>query len=76
MLMTVRAARCCAAAHGEFLLSDVVTAPGRKLTLPLRDKRGYQLPGCVASLTAEELPNNNAAVNLPNMTSQLLQSLR
>ena len=55
--------RSARAAHGEFLLSDLLTAQGQTLTLPLADKHGRQLPGCVAVLSAEELPNSNAVVS-------------
>ena len=58
-----RLCRSAPAAHGEFLLSSLLMAPGRQLTLPLANKHGRQLPGCVAVLSAEELPNTNAVVS-------------
>ncbi|EFN58110.1 hypothetical protein CHLNCDRAFT_30221, partial [Chlorella variabilis] len=58
-------------AHGEFLLSSLLMAPGRQLTLPLANKHGRQLPGCVAVLSAEELPNTNAVVQLTLGASKL-----
>ena len=51
------------AAQVDFLLSDLLTARGQTLTLPLADKHGVRLPGCVAVLAAEQLPNTNAVVS-------------
>jgi len=51
-----------AAAEGRFLLSDLLTARGQTLTIPLADAHNRPLPGCVAVLSAEELPNTNAVV--------------
>lgn len=55
------------AGEGRFLLSDLLTAPGQALTLPLADAHGRVLPGCVAQLSAEELPNTNAVVSPASM---------
>lgn len=52
------------AGEAAFLLSDLLTAPGQMLTLPLKDSHGRPLPGCTATLSAEELPNTNAVVTL------------
>ena len=57
--------------EGAFLLSDLLTAPGQSLTVPLKDQHGRPLPGCVAHLSAEELPNTNAVVNLALGASKL-----
>ena len=57
--------------EGRFLLSDLVTAPGQTLTVPLADRAGRPLPGCVAELSAEELPGTNALVTLALAASRL-----
>jgi hypothetical protein len=49
-------------AQATFLLSDLLTAAGQTLTLPLVDAAGRPLRGCTAMLSAEELPNTNAVV--------------
>ena len=51
------------AAEGQFLLSDLLTAQGQTMTIPLVDQHRRPLPGCVAVLSAEELPNTNAVVS-------------
>ena len=51
------------AAHAEFVLADLLSAQGRKLTLPTADKHGRLQPGCTVTLSAEELPNSNAVVS-------------
>ncbi|PSC75848.1 copine-3 [Micractinium conductrix] len=51
-------------AQGSFLLSDLLTAAGQTLTLALSDARGRPLPGCSATLSAEQLPNTNAVVEM------------
>ncbi|KAI7845503.1 hypothetical protein COHA_000926 [Chlorella ohadii] len=52
------------ASEAAFLLSDLLTASGQTLALPLKDAHGRPLPGCTAVLSAEELPNTNAVVTL------------
>ena len=54
----------CPAGEAAFLLSDLLTASGQTLALPLKDAHGRPLPGCTAVLSAEELPNTNAVVTL------------
>lgn len=50
--------------EAAFVLSDLLTAPGQSLTLPLKDSHNRPLPGCIVTLSAEELPNTNAVVTL------------
>jgi hypothetical protein len=57
---------CDFAAQGEFVLSNLLTAQGQRLTIPLSDKHGRPLPGCGAVLSAEQLANNNAVVSRNN----------
>ena len=52
------------AGDAAFVLSDLLTAPGQTLTLPLKDSHGRPLPGCTVTLSAEELPNTNGVVTL------------
>ena len=52
------------AGEAAFVLSDLLTAPGQSLTLPLKDSHNRPLPGCIVTLSAEELPNTNAVVTL------------
>jgi hypothetical protein len=59
----------CAAAQGQFLLSDLLTAAGQRLSLPLSDKHGRPLPGCGAVLIAEQVPNTNAVVSEARSTA-------
>jgi hypothetical protein len=56
---------CLLTAEGQFLLSDLLTAQGQTMTIPLVDQHRRPLPGCVAVLSAEELPNTNAVVSGP-----------
>eukprot|EP00887_Chlorella_sp_A99_P002975 scaffold24.g2975.t1 len=51
-------------AEGSFLLSDVLTARGQTLVIPLCDRTGRTIPGCKAILGAEEMPNTNAVVSM------------
>lgn len=51
-----------AAAQGTFLLSDVLTSQGQTMTIQLGTEQGRVLPGCTATLLAEEVPNTNAMV--------------
>ncbi|KAL4445388.1 hypothetical protein ABPG77_011213 [Micractinium sp. CCAP 211/92] len=58
-------------AEGRFLLSDLLTAPGQALSIPLTGAQQRPLPGCVALLSAEQLPNTNALVSLTLAGSKL-----
>ncbi|PSC75501.1 copine-3-like isoform X1 [Micractinium conductrix] len=58
-------------AQGRFLLSDLLTAAGQTLTLSLTDGAGRVLPGCSAVLSAEELPNTNAVVEMTLSATKL-----
>ncbi|KAL4428006.1 hypothetical protein ABPG75_002095 [Micractinium tetrahymenae] len=58
-------------AEGRFLLSDLLTAPGQALSIPLTDAHRRPLPGCVALLSAEQLPNTNGVVSLTLAGSRL-----
>lgn len=53
---------CLPAGQADFLLSDLLTAQGQSLSVQLRDEQGRPLPGCVALLSGEELPQTNAVV--------------
>lgn len=62
--LTATALILCPSGEATFLLSDLLTAPNQTLTLALKDARGFALPGCTATLSAEELPNSNGVVTL------------
>jgi hypothetical protein len=62
---------CLPAGQADFLLSDLLTAQGQSLRVQLRDEQGRPLPGCVALLSGEELPQTNAVVSMSLSASRL-----